>query len=107
MPNKRVYKKFICECGGTYWNTTKQRHLRTNKHIDYVAGVKEKIPTTLKLCKMCKEYVDDTKYHGQRCNKCIWKSRKTRQKKTNKMMSPYKFKSRQKMLTKFLTNKLK
>lgn len=33
---KKQNKKFNCECGGRYSNSTKSRHLRTKRHMKYV-----------------------------------------------------------------------
>lgn len=36
----KLYESFECECGGKYTYTSKSRHLKSNKHINYIENKK-------------------------------------------------------------------
>jgi hypothetical protein len=40
----RVKKKFFCNCGGVYSNSSKSNHFKTLKHLNWVSSSSEKAP---------------------------------------------------------------
>jgi len=43
--NENAKEKFVCECGGNYTRCKKSRHLKTNKHINFITIKDDKTTT--------------------------------------------------------------